>query len=88
MKAYLLYNRNTPAERSMERLDKDLKAAEVDVELLDADSPGGIQFSESYDIMARPAIVITRGDGGSPVQVWQDETQFPSVRELAYLARQ
>jgi hypothetical protein len=88
VKAYLLYNRNTPAERSMERLAQELKDAEVDVELLDADSPGGAQFAESYDIMARPAIVIARSDGGSPMQVWQEETQFPSVRELAYLARQ
>jgi hypothetical protein len=86
MKAYLLYNRNTPAERVMERLAKQLEESDVDVETLDADSPRGIQFTENYDVLARPAIVVVRDDG-SPLQIWQEQTQFPSVQDLAYLAR-
>ncbi|MDF2461002.1 MAG: hypothetical protein K0S68_405 [Candidatus Saccharibacteria bacterium] len=86
MKAYILFNRNTPEERVMERLVKQLVEADVDAEMLDADSPRGIQFTENYDILARPAIVVVRDDG-SPLQVWQEQTQFPSVQDLAYLAR-
>jgi hypothetical protein len=87
MKAYILFNRATPSERQMERLEKELKAAEVEVELLDADSPRGIQFAEHYDVMGRPALALIREDG-TPTQVWQEEGQFPPVSEVAYLASQ
>ena len=88
MKAILLYNRQTPEERHMQDMQRELKAAEVEVELLDADSPGGIQFAESHDIMGRPAVAILRADG-SPVQIWQGSLEsLPPVNELAYLARQ
>ena len=87
MKAYLLYNRNTPSERVVTDLAKRLEEAQVDTELLDADSPGGIQMAESYDIMGRPALALMRADG-SPLQVWQGEDSLPTVADVSYLAHQ
>jgi hypothetical protein len=87
MKAYLIFNRNTPGERALERLAKDLKDTEVEIEQMDADSRLGIGFVESYDVIGRPAVALVRADG-SPVQIWQGEENLPSARELSYLAHQ
>jgi hypothetical protein len=87
MLVYLLYNRSTSGERTVARLHDRLKAEQVDVELLDADSPRGIQLTETYDIMGRPAVVVVSTDG-SPVQVWQGEDSLPAPAEIAYYARQ
>ncbi|HSX01260.1 MAG TPA: hypothetical protein VLF67_03365 [Candidatus Saccharimonas sp.] len=85
MLTYLLYNRRTPGEGQMQTLAKRLEPEQVNVELLDADSPRGIQLAEHYDILARPAVVMVRDDG-SPVQVWQDPSNLPSPSEIGYLA--
>jgi hypothetical protein len=87
MKAYLLYNRNTPTQRIVERLGKELEDDQVEVELLDADSPSGIQMVESYDILGRPAVALIRTDG-TPVQIWQGEDGMPTTHDVAYLAHQ
>ncbi len=87
MKAYVIYNRSTPAERLSEDWAKRLKDAEVDTELLDADSARGIQFVEDYDVLGRPAIALVRNDG-SPVQIWQGEDGLPAVADISYLAHQ
>lgn len=87
MITYLLFNKNTQAERSVTELSERLKKEQVDIEMLDADSPRGIQLAEHYDVMGRPAVVLTRGDG-SPVRVWQGEEGLPPASEVAYLARQ
>jgi hypothetical protein len=87
MKAYLIYNRNSPAQRVVERLGKELEADQVEMELLDADSPSGIQLVESYDILGRPAVALIRNDG-TPVQVWQGEDGLPTSHDVAYLAHQ
>ena len=87
MKAYLLYNRNTPDERMVTDLADRLKEAQVDVELLDADSPAGIQFAESHDVLGRPALALVREDG-SPVQIWQGREDLPAVSEVSYQAHQ
>ncbi|MDB5178100.1 MAG: hypothetical protein JWN01_43 [Patescibacteria group bacterium] len=87
MIAYVLYNRNTPAERTAADLMKRLKTEQVEAELLDADSPRGIQMAESYDVLGRPAVVLVKADG-TPLQIWQGEDSLPSPSDVAYLARQ
>jgi hypothetical protein len=88
MTTYLLYNRDTPGERSMEALAKRLADEEqVDPELLDADSPRGIQLAENYDLMGRPAVLLVRDDG-SPVKAWQGADDMPAPGEVGYLSRQ
>jgi hypothetical protein len=87
MIAYVLYNRDTPAQRIAEDLCERLKREQVESELLDADSPRGIQLAENYDIVGRPAVMLARTDG-SPAQIWQGEEGLPSPADVAYLAHQ
>ncbi len=87
MITYLLYNRQTPGERQMQELLERLEPLQVTAELLDADSPRGIQLAEHYDVLARPAVVMVREDG-SPVQVWGDPEQLPPPNEISYLSHQ
>lgn len=87
MIAYLLYQKGTPEERRIEDLLKRLQEAQVEAELLDADSPRGIQFTQNYDILGRPAVALVREDG-SPSQVWQGAESLPSPSDVAYLAHQ
>ena len=86
MTVYLLYNKATAAERKMAQLSEKLQEAKVNFELVDADSPAGIAVAENYDVLARPAIILTSHDGGV-LEVWPREDQFPSVGELAYRDR-
>lgn len=64
-----------------------LKREQVEAQLLDADSPRGIQLAENYDILGRPAVALVKDDG-SPVQVWQGQDSLPSPADVAYLAHQ
>ena len=87
MIAYILYNKNTQAERVATELHSRLEKEQVHSELMDADSPRGVQLAENYDILDRPAVVLVKDDG-APVKVWQGEDALPPASELAYLARQ
>ena len=87
MSTYLLYNRQTPGERLMQTLAERLKPLQVTAELLDADSPRGVQLAEHYDIMARPAVLVVRDDG-TLVESWDDPEQLPAPPDIAYLATQ
>ncbi len=87
MIAYLLYNKETAAERMVADLNERLKREQVDTELLDADSPRGIQLAEHYDVTARPAVILMTNDG-SPMQIWQGEESLPSPADVSYLAHQ
>lgn len=87
MIVYVLYNKGTAAERLAVEYSARVKAEQLEVELLDADSPRGIQFAENYAVLGRPAVLLVRSDG-SPVQIWQGEDGLPPISDLAYLARQ
>ena len=86
MVIYVLYNKATPGERIATQFEDSLKREQIEVELLDADSPHGIQVAETYEIMGRPAVLLITSDG-APVKVWQGEDGMPAVSEVAYLAR-
>lgn len=85
MKVYLLINKGTPDQRAIDDLATRLGEAQVDSEIVDADSPRGIEMAEYYDVMGRPAVMLMREDG-SPVQIWQGISQLPTVADLSYLA--
>ncbi|HSX02770.1 MAG TPA: hypothetical protein VLI05_05665 [Candidatus Saccharimonadia bacterium] len=87
MKTYLLYNRQTPGEGQMQELARRLEPLQVETELLDADSPRGVQLAEHYDVLARPAVLLLRDDG-SPVQLWAGDDQLPAPTDISYLAHQ
>lgn len=87
MIAYLLYNKATPAERWAIALADKLEHEQIEAEIIDADSPRGIQLAENYDIMGRPALALVKGDG-VPVQLWQGQDSMPLVSDIVYLAHQ
>jgi hypothetical protein len=87
MLAYILYNKNTAAERRAAELDERLKREQVETELIDADSPKGIDLAEHYDVTGRPAVMLVEGDGAL-VQMWQGEESLPQPADVAYLAHQ
>jgi hypothetical protein len=87
MIAYVLYNKATAAERSAVDLSERLKRDQVETELLDADSPRGIQLAEHYDVVGRPAVILATEDG-TPMQIWQGEDGLPSPGDVAYLSHQ
>jgi hypothetical protein len=83
MIAYLLYQPNTEMERPCRDLAKELERNKVDIRLIDADSIEGSHLCELYDLMSRPALVLTRLDG-TVVERWQH--QLPLVTDVTYLA--
>lgn len=87
MIAYVLFNKNTPAERACEAWAERIKREQVEVELVDADSPRGIQLAENYDVLSRPAVILV-GANGSPVQSWDCQEGLPIPGDVAYLAHQ
>ena len=87
MICYLLYNRNTHGERLTSELARRLEREDVGTDLIDADSPRGVQLAESYDLLGRPAVLLIKNDG-APMQSWQGEDQLPSPADIGYLAHQ
>ena len=83
MTAYLFYTKGSPHERQMQDLADELGRRQVEAELVEADSPHGLQLTENYDVLARPAIVLAAADGTAIVQ-WQD--QLPEPSEISYWA--
>jgi hypothetical protein len=83
MIAYVLFNKDTPSERIADDLGERLKREQIDVEMLDADSPRGIQFVEDYDLLKRPAVALISSDG-TPIQVWEGEDSMPTPADVAY----
>jgi hypothetical protein len=83
MIAYLFYTKGTPGQEEMMSLADELKRAQVDSELIEADSPRGIALAENYDILIRPSIVLAT-DRGELVNQWQDP--MPSVSDISYWA--
>ena len=72
MKVTILYTQNSPADREIEYLMKRLASVRILADLVDADSKEGVAVAELYDVMARPAVVVTDSDGRL-VQKWQSE---------------
>lgn len=87
MITYVFYNKQSEFERTATDLAAKLKDDQIEVKLIDADSPEGIQLSEHYDITGRPAILITRDPDGSPVQLWQGMSEWPLASDVVYAAR-
>ncbi|HUC86806.1 MAG TPA: hypothetical protein VMR75_00570 [Candidatus Saccharimonadales bacterium] len=79
MKLYLLYTKDTPADRDIAYLQRRLAERQLTPELLDADSRAGITLAGLYDVTARPALVVADSDGRL-IQKWQGA--LPGLEEL------
>ena len=87
MIAYVIYNKDSESEGLARQLASRVEDAQVDIELLDADSPRGVQMCDNYDILGRPAVALIRDDG-SPLQIWQGADSLPTPSDVSYLAHQ
>lgn len=56
------------------------------LELVDAESPEGIQMSGLYDVLQFPALVAMRDDG-QLMQVWPEFDRWPTMNELTFYTR-
>lgn len=80
METKILYKKNTPADRDIEWLTRKLDEVHAPYRLIDADSREGAALTELYDMLDRPAVIVTRSDG-SMVASWQGA--LPPVQEVA-----
>jgi hypothetical protein len=72
MNVRIFYTPNTPADRDIDYLCRRLGELNITPEKVDADSREATAICELYDIVQRPAVLVTDGDGGV-VQEWQGE---------------
>lgn len=70
MNLRLFYTRNTPSSHTIDYLRRRLAELDIRFELIDADSRNGIELCELYDLMQRPALLLTGGDG-QVIHQWQ-----------------
>lgn len=85
MTAYLFYTIGSPGEQTMRRLADQLQHYKLAAEMVNADSPRGSQLAETYDVLARPAVVLAASDG-TIMGRWDDA--LPQPGDVAYLAGQ
>lgn len=72
-------------ERDVRYFAKRLESLQVQSKLVEADSVEGISFTENYDLLARPSLVLAT-DNGVLIERWQGE--LPLVENVSYLAHQ
>ncbi|MBW3537942.1 hypothetical protein KY386_00440 [Candidatus Parcubacteria bacterium] len=83
MIAKIVYTKGSPHEREAGKLAESLARLRIDSKLVEADSPEGSSICQLYDLVARPAVVLTRDDG-TLVERWQGG--WPLASEISYLA--
>ncbi len=81
MIASLLYRKNTPEERDVAHLFKELNDRQAEVRMIDVDTPEGQQMIELYDVMDFPAVLITDSQG-SEMTRWQQN--LPPASDISY----
>lgn len=79
MNITILYTLNTPADRDIDYLKRKLADERIEPRLLNADSREGIALAELYEVVQRPAVLVTDRDGRL-AQKWQG--MIPPVQEV------
>ena len=59
-----------------------MRHPQYNIELIDADSPRGVELTDLHGITNYPAILALREDGGF-MQLWQDE-HLPLMNEIDF----
>lgn len=57
-----------------------------ELELVDAESPGGVDLARLHDILNIPAILV-REDDGRIIQSWTELSKWPTISELSFYAQ-
>lgn len=87
MKTVVLYRPNSEHARGVEEFIREFsrRNPQVKVETMNIDGREGMATASLYDIMAYPAILALRDDGGAD-NVWQGEV-LPLLDEVASYTR-
>lgn len=83
MRVVVVYKQQTDATRPVEDFIFDFKRQTGhELELLDPESPAGVSFCESYDILEYPTIIAIADDG--QVQNQWNGLPLPTISEVSY----
>ena len=84
MKALLLYRPDSEHATTVEAYLRDFKAQTgKDIQLVDVDSPEGIDMCKLYDVMEYPSVLAT-DDDGRLLNMWVGA--LPRIGEVSYYA--
>ena len=84
MKTMLLYRPNSEHERQVLDYLRDLKMQTGrEPEVIDVDTPRGMELCSIYDIMDYPAIIVLNDDGHVQ-NSWIGKDNMPRIGEVSY----
>lgn len=84
MKAIILYQPNTELETSIQEYVREFAQETArTIELIDSNTPSGVEIAKSYDILQFPALVAVKDDG-SYIESWAERDKWPTISELSY----
>ena len=86
MKVVVIYKDNTDYAREVTDYMRDFKAQTGhDLETLDPESPEGVDFCRTYDILRFPSMIAI-SDEGQLQNIWQG-TPLPTISEVSYYVK-
>ena len=86
MRVVVIFKDNTDTTRQVDTYLGDFKRQTGhDLETIDPESPGGVDFCRTYDIMQYPSIVAL-SDDGQLQNMWAG-TPLPTISEVSYYVR-
>ena len=86
MKVLLLYRPSSEFARGAERFVQELeRRSSKTIEIVDVDSPQGIQLAKTYDILDHPTFIAT-ADDGSMQRKWSGKSPLPLIDDVAVYA--
>lgn len=87
MRTYVVYKKESDYARSVSDWLRDFsRQTGKTIEEIDPETPAGIQFCETYDIVEYPSIVAL-DDSGQMQNMWRG-TMLPTISEVSYYVRQ
>lgn len=86
MKVVVIYKDNTDYAREVTDYLRDFKQQTGhDLEILDPESPDGVDFCRTYDILRFPSLIAI-SDEGQMQNIWQG-TPLPTISEVSYYVK-
>ncbi|MFZ2126229.1 MAG: hypothetical protein WAV04_01840 [Candidatus Microsaccharimonas sp.] len=86
MKVVVIYKDNTDYTREVTDYLRDFKRQTGhDLAILDPESPEGVDFCRTYDILRFPSLIAI-SDEGQLQNIWQG-TPLPTISEVSYYVK-
>lgn len=85
MKVVVLTKERTDYARDVETFLVDFaRVTGQEIEVIDPETPAGVDFCRAYDILQFPTMVAL-GDSGQMLNMWKG-LPFPTINEVSYYA--